>query len=189
MTEIATTSRDNPEFARVIAVSQLRGLDAFPFDLAPTPDEAAAIARLLDARGLRKMRFSGRLLPEAAGGWRLEADLGASVTQTCVITLEPVVSRIDLPVTRRFVPDLGAEGMTATSRDDDDEIDPLGDRLDLGRVALEALALALPDYPRKPGAALGTLAAGPVGPTGSAEAEVRPFAALAALRGKVDGAG
>ncbi len=192
MPDIITTARDNPEFARVIAVAQLRGLRDFPFDLAPTSEEAAAIARLMGARGLRKMRFHGQLTPGPAGSWRLAAELGATVTQTCVVTLEPVVSRIDIPVARQFVPDLPAESpdvAVATLDDEAEEIDPLGDRIDLGRVALEALALALPAYPRKPGAVLGAHAAAPPGATGPVEAEIRPFAALAALRGKADGAG
>ena len=61
--------------------------------------------------------------------------------------------------------------------DEDDEIEPLGDRIDLGRVAVEALALALPAYPRKPGAELR-----PRDRRGGDEP--KPFAALAALRGK-----
>jgi hypothetical protein len=192
MPDITTSARDNPEFARVIAVSQLRGLREMPFDLAPTPDEAAAVARLMGLRGLRKMRFHGHLAPGPAGAWLLAAELGATVTQTCVVSLEPVVSRIDIPVTRRFVPDLATESpevTVATLEDEAEEIDPLGDRIDLGRVALEALALALPAYPRKPGAVLGALAVGPPGATEPVEAEIRPFAALAALRGKADGTG
>ena len=35
--------------------------------------------------------------------------------------------------------------------DADDEPEPLGERIDLGLVATEALALAMPAYPRKPG--------------------------------------
>ena len=39
--------------------------------------------------------------------------------------------------------------------EEDDEVEPLGPRIDLGLVAIEALELALPAYPRKPGARLG----------------------------------
>lgn len=188
---IVTSARDNPEFARIVAVAQLRAAQGMDFDLSPTPEEAAAIARLMGALGLRKMRLKGSLAPEADGVWRLEAELGATVTQTCVVSLEPVVTRIDTPVTRRFVPGLAADGpeVTIAATDDgEDETDPLGDRIDLGRVALEALALALPAYPRKPGAVLVAQAATPQGLQDRAEAEVRPFAVLAALRGKEDSA-
>jgi uncharacterized metal-binding protein YceD (DUF177 family) len=188
---IGTRARDNPEFARIIAVSHLRGLGEAAFDLSPTPEEAVAIARLMDIRGLRKMRFHGRLVPGRDGAWVLEATLGATVTQSCVVSLEPVVTRIETPVKRHFVPGLAEDGpdVPVTALDDDeDEVDPLGDRIDLGRVALEALALALPAYPRKPGAVLEAREAAPQGAAEPAEAEIRPFAVLAALRGKVDDA-
>ena len=67
--------------------------------------------------------------------------------------------------------------------DEDDEIEPLGDRIDLGLVATEALALALPAYPRKPGASSGRPTLGL--PATDASDAVKPFAALAALRGKL----
>jgi hypothetical protein len=52
-------------------------------------------------------------------------------------------------------------------------------------VATEALALALPAYPRRDGATLGAHAASaPPGAAPLTDAEVRPFAALAALRAK-----
>jgi len=63
--------------------------------------------------------------------------------------------------------------------DAEEEPDPLGDRIDLGLVATEALALAVPAYPRRPGAAL-------VSPVGTPDEDrPKPFAALEALRGKL----
>ena len=40
MPELSPHAPDNPEFARVIELRQLRDLDAFDFDIAPTPGEA-----------------------------------------------------------------------------------------------------------------------------------------------------
>ena len=68
--------------------------------------------------------------------------------------------------------------------EEDDEIEPLAERIDLGLVATEALALALPAYPRKPGAELGPAASAPPGPA-PPRTRAKPFAALAALRGKL----
>ncbi|MBP7000810.1 DUF177 domain-containing protein [Amaricoccus sp.] len=192
MPEIVTRSAANPEFPRVVEARGLRGLAAFPFDVSPDADEAAAIARLLGAQAVRKLRLKGRLAPAPGGAWGLEATLGATVVQTCVVTLEPVTTRIDTPVRRIFTPDaaatLAAEATAAEIEldpDEDDEIEPLGDRIDLGVVAIEALALALPPYPRREGAELGAAAeSGPPGAAPLESGEVRPFAALAALRGK-----
>jgi uncharacterized metal-binding protein YceD (DUF177 family) len=180
MPELIPRSPDNPEFARVIEVRTLSALDGFDFDFAPTPDEAAALARLLGAQAVRKLRFAGRLAP-AGGGWSLDAALGASVVQTCVITLEPVTTRVEQRVRRRFLPETGIRAADlVVDPEENDEIEPLGERIDLGLVAIEALALALPAYPRKEGAVLGPAAVGAI------EEEPKPFAALAALRGKLD---
>lgn len=181
MPELIPRSPDNPDFARVIEVRTLSAVDGFDFDIAPTPGEAAALARLFGAEAVRKLRFSGRLTPLERGGWGLDALLGATVVQTCVVSLEPVATRVDQPVRRRFLPGTGIRGGDlVVDPDEDDEIEPLGERIDLGLVATEALALALPAYPRKEGAALGAVAAGT-----DDEEEPRPFAALAALRGKM----
>jgi uncharacterized metal-binding protein YceD (DUF177 family) len=184
MPELIPHAPDNPDFARVIEPRLIREADAFPFDIAPTPAEAAAIARLLGARDIRKLRFKGALSRLPKGGWRLEATLGATAVQTCVVTLDPVTTRVDQPVTRTFLPAAATASAEVVVDLDDDEIEPLGDRIDLGLVAIEALALALPNYPRRPGATLGPASAAGHGVAPLDEAELKPFAALAALRGK-----
>ena len=183
MPELIPRAPDNPDFARVIKPRLIRELDAFRFDIAPTPAEAAAVARLLGARDVRKLRLHGALTRLPKGGWRLDARLGATAVQTCVVTLDPVTTRVDQPVTRTFLPPAAASAEIVVDLDDD-EIEPLGDRIDLGLVAIEALALALPAYPRRPGATLEAASAAGRGVAPPDEAELKPFAALAALRGK-----
>jgi uncharacterized metal-binding protein YceD (DUF177 family) len=182
MPELISHASDNPDFARVLDLRELRDVESFEFEAAPTATEAAALARLLGASAVRKMRFAGRLTPAERGGWQLEGRLGATVVQPCVVTLEPVTTRIDQPVRRTWLPEAGrpAVAEVVLDADVDDEPEPLGERIDLGLVATEALALAMPAYPRKPGAAL-------VSPADADDGErPRPFAALAALRGKLD---
>jgi uncharacterized metal-binding protein YceD (DUF177 family) len=181
MPELNSSSADNPDFARVIELRRLRDLEAFDFDIAPTAAEAAALARLLGATALRRTRFAGRLTP-AGGGWQLDGKLGATVVQPCVVTLEPVTTRIDQPVRRAWLPPAARRppAEVVLLADAEDEPEPLGDRIDLGLVATEALALAVPAYPRKPGAALRPSVAG------AGDDRPQPFAALAALRGKLD---
>lgn len=191
MPELTPHAPDNPEFARVVDLRQIRDLPGFDFDISPDPAEAAALARLLGARSVRKLRFAGRLTPLAKGGWRLDAALGATVVQTCVVSLEPVTTRIDEAVRRAFLPTAAAAAAeVVVAPEDDDEIEPLRDRIDLGRIATEALALALPAYPRKAGATLAAADGRADDPAGAAAADdedaPRPFAALAALRAKLD---
>jgi len=185
MPELISHAPDNPEFPRVIEMRSLRGIEIFPFDIAPTPAEATALARLLDAQAVRKLRFQGTLAPLPQGGWKLDARLGATVVQTCVVSLEPVTERVDQEVHRRFLPEHGARPTEIVIRPDEgDEVEPLGERIDLGLIAIEALALALPAYPRKPGVSLGPAFAG-TDDAGADEDAPKPFAALAALRGKL----
>lgn len=181
MPDLIDHAADNPEFARVIELGRLRDAQAFAFDISPNPAEAAALARLMGAQAVPKLRFAGRMVALPKGGWQLDGALGTTVIQTCVVTLDPVTTRIDQPVRRLYVPRAPTRGTEViVAVDDADEIEPLGDRVDLGLVAIEALALALPPYPRKPGAALAT-----AGCAGDEPGTVKPFAALAALRDKL----
>lgn len=180
MIPLIEQAADNLEFPRVIELARLRDTPDFPFDITPSEAEAAAIARLMDARSVRKMRFAGRLTPLARGGWRLDGRLGATVSQTCVVTLDPVTTRVDQDVRRVYLPQTAPRtAELILSPEDDEEVDPLPDRLDLGLVAVEALALALPAYPRKEGASLTEMGYGEEGEV------VKPFASLAALRDKL----
>ncbi len=179
---------------RVAALSTRR---ANRFHLRPDAEGRAAIAAELDLVALRKLDFRGALQAEGRQDWRLEGQLGATVVQTCVISAEPVTTRIDLPVTRLFrddpTPGPAAQEGGEAEMPEDDRIEPLGSEIDPGAVMIEALALALPDYPRKPGTALGedgALVAAPPGAAPIDEGAAHPFAALAALRrGNDDGAG
>jgi uncharacterized metal-binding protein YceD (DUF177 family) len=183
MAEILARSPTNPEFPRVIETMRLRGASEVPFDLTASAEECVALARLLGAQAVRKLRFRGRLAPAPDAAWRLTGELGATVVQTCVVTLEPVTTRVDAPVRRLFAPHATASLDIDLDAEDDDEAEPLGDAIDLGLVAIEALALALPAYPRAEGAELGELArSAPPGVAPIAEGDLRPFAALAALR-------
>ena len=78
------------------------------------------------------------------------------MVQPCVVTLDPVTTRIDQPLRRIWLPETGAARRPRSwlAADAEEEPEALGDRIDLGLVATEALALAVPAYPRKPGAAL-----------------------------------
>lgn len=187
MPDLSRQAPDNPDFARVLEVKALPETGDFAFDITPEPAEAEALARLMGARSLRKMRFQGRLSPLSGSGWGLEGKLGATVVQTCVVSLEPVTTRVDTSVRRRFLPNhalaAAAAAGVVVSLDEDDEVEPLGPRIDLGLVATEALALALPDYPRKADAELSSASGG----DGAADDEPapRPFASLAALRDKL----
>ena len=156
------------------------------FRFAPESEELAAMAAALGLSALRKVRLEGELQPRGKADWDLVAHLGATVVQPCVVTLAPVTTRIEEEVERRLRADLpepppGAE----IEMPEDDTIEPLTETLDLARVLTEALALAVPEYPRAEGASLGEAVFAEPGHAPMTDADARPFAGLAHLRDKL----
>ncbi|MCF6271904.1 MAG: DUF177 domain-containing protein [Rhodobacteraceae bacterium] len=176
---------ENAPFEHPIEVERLRANTAFVFDITPNEAEADAIREALGLRGMRKMRFQGEIEPLDKRGWRVKGLIGVSITQDCVITLEPVKTRIDSEVSLRFLPESMIEYDTPEDVLEDD-IEPLGPVIDLGHVALEALGLAIPGYPRSESAQAAQLSAAPPGAAPITDADVKPFAGLADLRSKLD---
>ena len=159
-----------PEMPRPVGIDRI-GAGATVLDVAATPAERPAIAARLAVVGVAALACRFRL--RRLDGVTIEAhgELRATVTEVCVVTLDPFEHAVADTFTVRFVP----EG----SEDDDpppdsvDEVPFTGNAIDLGEAAIEQLALALDPYPRRPGAVLGPDAAGPA---------AGPFAALAARR-------
>lgn len=152
------------------------------FEIVPGPDDLARLAADLDLSALRKLRFKGELRPRGKRDWDLEADLGATVVQPCVATLAPVTTRIEETVQRRYIAGMEEPEAEEMEMPEDDREEPLPDILDPGAVMAEALALALPLYPRAEGAE-GEMLAAPPGAAPLTDAAMRPFAGLDKLLG------
>lgn len=181
------TARKN-EVYRVAALSPQR---PYRFALTPGPEDLRAIASELGLFGLRKLRFEGTLTAEGRADWRLEAHLGATVTQPCVVSLAPVTTRLEEDVIRRFLHEWppSEERGEEVQMPDDETIDPLGEEIDLRTVMLESLTLALPPYPRAEGVEPGRTQAIPPGAAPIEDEETKPFSALADLKRKLEGDG
>lgn len=163
----------------------------FAFDIAPDAETRAGLSRVLGTLAIDALAFAGELRAEGRD-IRLDARLRATVVQSCIVTLDPVTTAIDVPVIRRFVPDLPEPAAPETEMPEDDSIELLGPVIDLEAIMGEALALSLPEYPRAPGAELGELSAGPAGAAPLEETRTRPFAGLAGRLkpgGDVEGGG
>ncbi len=152
------------------------------FDLQPDKPQLALLAALLDISGIRRLRFSGEIRAAGRTDFVLEGDLVAQVEQPCGITLVPVFTEIAEHVLRRYLADMPLPDAEEAEMPEDDTAEPLPEVIDVGAVLAEALALALPPYPRAPGAELeGEAVFGPPGQTGLKSADLRPFAGLAGL--------
>jgi uncharacterized metal-binding protein YceD (DUF177 family) len=156
------------------------------FALRPAPEELTALAESLGLSALRKLSFEGHVVPQGSRDWRLEGRLGATVVQPCVVTLEPVTTRIDTDVTRQYLRDFEEPQEEEAEMPEDDTQEALGAWIDPRQVMLEALALSVPDYPRKEGAQAGEVVHTEPGQKPMTDAEAKPFAGLAALRDALD---
>lgn len=108
----------------------------------------------------------------------------ADVTQPCVVTLEPVVQRIE----ERILVEIGGETSEEEGSEEaelsllDDEMEHetlVNGRIEAGRIVFETLAAAIDPYPRKEGAEFNW-----EDPTsqGDAAKAAGPFASLAKLK-------
>ncbi len=178
--------QSDPSWSHMLRIADLPGRKATPFTLTPGAEVLRAIAKELGLLGLRKLRFAGELVPIGKQDWRLRAQLGATVTQPCIVTLAPVTTRIEEEVSRSYVADMPdfAAG-SEVEMPEDDSVEPLTATLDLGALMIEALALALPLYPRAKGAQLGSAVFTEPGAEPMSDEEARPFAGLKGLRDKL----
>ena len=176
---------------RVLRAGDLSPRKPARFDLTADADERAAIATELGLLGLRKLRFQGNVRADGRRDWRLSAHLGATVVQPCVVSLQPVTTRIRENVTRRFLRDWppAAETGDEVEMPEDESIDPLEETIDLDTILIEALVLALPTWPRRDGATLGQTGFAPPGVAPLTDGRNRPFAGLSALKKKLENGG
>lgn len=157
------------------------------FDEAPSLEEALALKDLFGVISVKKMRFTGALKPLDKKGWVLVAKLGATVSQECVLTLATVRTRLDLEVKRIYLPEITATAaVISLDTVEDDETERLESAIDLGLVAIEELAMAIPEYPRSKGATLENAEFSPTDAAPIVEETPKPFAGLAGLKEKLE---
>ena len=139
----------------------------------------AALATPAGVDAVERVVATFDLARRGRDGLRVSGGVRATVRQTCVVTLEPVVNEIDEAVDVEFVPaSAGAEDHEVVLTQSADEREPLLDgTVDLGALATEFLMLGVDPYPRKAGATFEA-------PKAASDAAGHPFAALAALKKK-----
>ena len=155
---------------RPVAIDRI-GTAGLDMVVEATPEELSSIATRLLLPAVGRLRCTMRLKRLEASIIEASGTLEASVTQTCVVTLDDFPQAVSEAFLVRFVPE-------GTESDDDDpespdEIPYPAGAIDLGEAAIQQLALALDPYPRKPGL---------TDPADEPADVPHPFAALAALR-------
>lgn len=166
-----------------VRIAELAARKPNRFDLKPDAATRAAIAEWAEITALGALRLRGALTPAGRHDWILEASLEAEVEQPCIITLAPVRTRLHETVARRYLADMPEPEGDEVEMPEDDSAEPLPAVIDLAAVALEALELALPLYPRAAGAELGETVVTEPGSAPMRDEDTRPFAGLRALMG------
>jgi uncharacterized metal-binding protein YceD (DUF177 family) len=167
-------------------MADLANRKATTFALAPVGDALTAMADALGILEVRKLRLEGKIEPIGGRDWQLEAKLGATVVQECGVTLAPVVTRIDEPVTRSYVANFAEPDGAEFEMPEDDTVESIPAVLDLNVLLSEALSLALPPFPRADGAEMGQAVYTQDGATPMTDEDAKPFAGLGALKAALE---
>jgi uncharacterized metal-binding protein YceD (DUF177 family) len=173
--------------AQPMRVAALSARQPTPFEMSPDRAAREALAVLLGVTSIQHLRFAGTVAADGTRDFILTGQLSAKVVQPCVVTLDPVTTDVAETVIRRYLADWTEPDDDEAEVPQDDTREPLGPVIDPAAVMAEALALALPDYPRAPGVLLGEVAVAPPGVAPLRDADVKPFAGLAALQRKLAG--
>jgi hypothetical protein len=153
-------------------------------ELEATGEVRAALAKPAGVDAVERLTATFDLSRRGRDGLHVSGQVRATVRQTCVVSLEPVINEIAEDIAVDYAPPRDVKDAAKTIESDDggpaagspDEPEPLtGNRVDLGLLATEFLILGVDPYPRKPGVAFT--------PPDPGEA-AHPFAALAALNKK-----
>ena len=146
-----------------------------------------AIADVGALRAVLSVQAAFDVTPKRGGRFQVVGHVRARVGQTCVVTLDEMESEIDEPIDLIFAPpeqipqmadlvDEAQENDRSSGEDTPDPPEPIENGIiDLGRLAADALYLAVDPYPRKPDAVFEPLVETP-------NPEDHPFAALKALK-------
>ena len=152
-------------------------------DLEADQATRAAVADVGGLRDVLSVQASFDVTPKSGGRYHVAGHVRARIGQTCVVTLDPMESDIDEPIDLIFAPPDQVPEMAAlvdeaeeTGEETPDPPEPIENGIiDLGRLATDALYLAVDPYPRKPDAVFEPLVKAP-------DPEDHPFAALKALQ-------
>lgn len=145
-----TAHPDAPEFTRRISLDDAA---AFHGRFEATPEERARLTALF--RILDLAAFSGRyrIEPLSQHRYRLSGEFSAELTQACVVTAEPVASRLQEAFSIEFWPEAQLSDFETDDLQPDLENDPpeaIEDgKIDVGAFAAEILASCIDPYPRK----------------------------------------
>ena len=150
---------EKPPFSYAVKVG---GVSHNPLEVHLEADdrERVALARLWSVESVDSFSADLKIRRWKKDGVKIIGEVRATVTQSCVVTLEPVKSDILEEIDQIFVPEGSALARLPQNEEGEILIDPegpdlpdvfVGDTIDVGDVAAEFAAMGIDAYPRKPG--------------------------------------
>ena len=179
------TQRPAPEFSHVVPVESLTDGETV-IDIGADADERAALAKRFGLLALDSLTAKVGLTSVDGGLVRVHGTLAAKVTQACVVTLEPVMTRVEGSFERLYGAGAPEEaGGPITDADAEESPEPFTHgAVDVGEAVAEQLALELDPFPRAPGAAFDGFSNGSKSVGDDDTGDAGPFAVLARLTEK-----
>ncbi len=159
------------ELERRISVADLDGTRPRTVVVEASEVECGRLAERLRIEAVVSLRAEVELRRELTGDIVARGKLPSDVVQACVVTLEPVPSRIGVEFEQRF-----SDRSGAGEAEDEDPVEAIVDgEIEIGDIVTQNLSLSLDPYPRAPGVEFEEFDDDPDTPSG-------PFAALSQLR-------
>lgn len=159
-------------------------------ELEASAADRKAMAEIAGLREILSVHASFDVVPKSGGRVQVTGLVRGRVGQTCVVTLDPIESEIEEEVDLMFAPEAEARRLADLIEEGQDDEAPsevadppeaiVNGIIDLGRLATDALFLAIDPYPRKEGAVFEAEVTAP-------DPEDHPFAALKALQDRKKG--
>jgi uncharacterized metal-binding protein YceD (DUF177 family) len=147
------TSTTQPEFSRRVPLARL-GAEPFRQDITATEAERAALARRFDLPALDRLCAVVELVRHGKDMFLLRAAFAAEFVQSCVVTLDPVGGAVSEQFSLLYGAPEAEEAAGGTAEDDVAFEPILGNAIDVGEAVSQQFSLALPPFPRGPGASL-----------------------------------
>jgi len=176
-----------PEWSRIVRIDKL-GAQLYSQDIKANADELRALTQRLKVDEVENVSADVSVQLMASGDVLVKASFQARVTQTCGVTLEPIVSDIssDFKVTYT------ESGMLSEASEEeeivglDDDFDPpealVDGKIDIAEAVVEHLALELDPFPRVKGATFDGYTSGSWTENEPITEKKNPFEVLAQLK-------
>ncbi len=151
-------ANDDAPFSYLVKVGHISA-NPVRIGLAASPDELKALAKFWNVVSVEYLKSELQVTRWKKDGIKIKGEVQAAITQSCVVSLEPVSSVINEQIEQIFVPEGSKLARMVTNEEGEIVLDPdgpdipdqfTGDTIDVGVVVAEFAALAIDPYPRKP---------------------------------------